>query len=114
MKNLLLAAAAILPLMSAGVSAQEIARTSGPVQCLQAGRVDHTKILDDKTILFHMKAGKQVYRNTLTHKCSGLKFNDGFAYSASGNSICKGQQIKVINTMGGSVCSLGEFMPETH
>lgn len=78
----------------------------GP-DCLELYQIDHTEILDDNTILFHMK-GKKTYVSKLPYRCHGLKFEDGFAYTTSITKICgKVDIIKVLRR--GNSCPLGAF-----
>lgn len=79
--------------------------------CLDPTFIDHTQIVDDSTILFHMRGGK-IWKNTLASRCFGLKMQGGFAYEVQGGTICSNMQtIRVLNQ--GSICALGEFTPYT-
>ena len=87
-----------------GVAAP-LAASAEPI-CLQVNRIDHTKVVNPRTIDFYMRGGK-VYRNHLRGFCAGLGFN-GFAYATSTQDVCENlQTIRVLQT--GSVCSLGPF-----
>lgn len=78
----------------------------GP-DCLDLHMIDHTEVLDDSTILFHMK-GKKTYISKLPYRCHGLKFEEGFSYSTSINKICGNvDTIKVLRR--GNSCALGPF-----
>src|ERR1700712_4667297 len=66
-----IATAAITPAFSEGA----------PI-CLQSTRIDHTSVVNARTLMFHMKDGT-VYRNDLHGSCIGLKFN-GFSYVLHG------------------------------
>jgi hypothetical protein len=105
-----LAAAAAALLMSAGsVSAQmPSAEDAGKHVCLWTYNIDHTHVVNPKTILFYMKNGT-VYRNDLKAACPGLEFH-GFSYVTRSDQICGPEiGIRVIRT--GEACSLGEFRP---
>lgn len=78
----------------------------GP-DCIDLIRIDHTEILDDNTILFHMK-GKTTYISKLPYRCHGLKFEDGFAYTSSINKICGNLDVIKVLRRGNS-CALGPF-----
>lgn len=79
--------------------------------CLATYQIDRTKIVDDSTIIFYMHNGK-AWKNTLPHKCSGLKYSNGFSYSTPTDTICSNlQTIKLIDR--GTTCGLGEFTPFT-
>ncbi len=126
MKRAVLASAALLPFL---VAMAGLAHAAEPVPgltaeadaagaevkptpiCLDPAFIDHTQIVDDSTILFHMKGGK-VWKNTLASKCFGLKMQGGFAYEVQGGTICSNMQtIRVLDQ--GSICSLGDFTPYT-
>ena len=85
--------------------------------CIQTYLIDHTQVLDDNTILFFMR-GREVWKNSLPYRCSGLKMSGGFQYETSINQICSNlQTIRVIEQGGGprfgSTCMLGAFTPYT-
>jgi len=78
--------------------------------CLQTFQIDHTSVLDTKTIIFHMKGGK-AWKNTLLNPCAGLNFH-GFIMNVHGGTdeVCSNQQsIKVLES--GNICMMGEFTP---
>lgn len=78
-------------------------------KCVSISRIDTTLALDDYNIVFEMR-GNKVYLNRLRHRCSGLGFNDSFTYTTSGDHLCKGQIITVLDGVGmGASCSLGKF-----
>ncbi|MDA5194273.1 DUF6491 family protein [Govanella unica] len=100
------AAAFAAPPKTAPDAADPTVGAPGP-DCLELQMIDHTQILDDYTILFHMK-GKTTYISKLPYRCNGLKFEDGFAYTTSINKICGNVDvIKVLRR--GSSCALGPF-----
>jgi hypothetical protein len=99
MKHMIFAAALALG------AAVPLAVSAEPV-CLQVNRIDHTKVVNPRTIDFYMRGG-QIWRNHLRGFCAGLGF-EGFEYATSTDDICENlQTIRVLR--GGSVCSLGEF-----
>lgn len=75
--------------------------------CLQVNRIRRTEIVDNSTILFHM-VGKKVWKNSLPHRCAGLRIQGGFGYVASVNRICSVDVIQVLGHSG-SFCPLGDF-----
>jgi hypothetical protein len=83
-------------------------RQAGARSCISIPHIDHTEILDDSTILFHMKGGK-IWKNSLPHKCFSLKFEDGFSYATSLSELCNTDIIHVIRQ--GTTCGLGDFVP---
>lgn len=78
----------------------------GP-DCIDLHRIDHTQILDDYTILFHMK-GKTTYVSKLPYRCHGLKFERGYSYSTSIAKICGNTDFITVLRRGNS-CALGPF-----
>ncbi len=82
-----------------------------PPVCISNIRLDHTEVVDDHTILFHMR-DRSVYRNTLPQSCFGLR-NDprGFTYEPTDNSdrLCSNLMTIRLNSLG-SICMLGPFV----
>lgn len=77
--------------------------------CLRTDDVDHTEIINDGAILFHMKAGKP-YLNTLRYPCPSLTMEGGFTYETPAPEICsEAQTIRVLRS--GNFCELGQFTP---
>lgn len=77
--------------------------------CLDVSHIDHTSVIDDRTILFYMRGGK-IWKNTLREDCPSLKFERAFSEELYGGEICSNaQMIRVIET--GARCSLGGFTP---
>ncbi|MDB5366395.1 MAG: hypothetical protein JWM77_2322 [Rhodospirillales bacterium] len=75
--------------------------------CLQLSSIDHTQVVDDRTILFHMR-DRTTYRNVLPATCAGLKFEDGFSYATSINQLCS--NVEIIRVLRrGTTCGLGAF-----
>lgn len=87
--------------------------TKGP-QCLNLSQLDHSEVVDDKTILFHMKGGK-IWRNDLPFGCPRLGYEKAFSHKTTINQICTVDIITVLNNYGGSglqeeaSCGLGDF-----
>ncbi len=95
-----------------GLAAVPVLADEAPLQqCLSVAMIDHTQILDDQTILFHLRGG-QVLRNTLLDRCVGLRLSTrGFTYVARNDEVCGNlQSIRVNDT--GSICELGPFTRE--
>jgi hypothetical protein len=96
-------------LLGAAAHADSAAAPKALPVCIDPTGIDRTQIVDDGTILFHMKDGK-IWRNTLPSKCFGLKIEGGFAYDVHGGEICSSlQTIRVLHE--GTVCQLGDFTP---
>ncbi len=75
--------------------------------CLSTTEIDHTQILDGKTIIFFMKNGHP-WKNTMAFECPSLKIEDGFAFVTDFSEICSNSQtIRVLRS--GNFCELGQF-----
>jgi hypothetical protein len=86
-----------------------------PVDCVQIARIRETRVRDDQTIDFYMN-GREVYRNRLPYKCSGLGFEEKFSYSTSLSQLCSVDSITVLHSppvTRGPTCGLGKFQPIT-
>jgi hypothetical protein len=113
-------AALIAAVAATSAAAQTQERAQGPnvaQACIYRPNIDHTRVLDDRTILFFMR-DRTVYQNTLKDQCYSLKSANRFAYGeASLHRICTGNLISVIHdiTPGGisqsNLCKLGAFVP---
>lgn len=77
--------------------------------CIQSELIDHTSVVDAKTVLFHMRGGT-IWQNNLPTRCSGLKLH-GFVVRGHDSQICGGSGITLIES--GSVCMLGKFAAYT-
>jgi hypothetical protein len=115
MKRTLIGAVAAV-LLSSGIAAAQMGAgvgttTGGGNVCLWTYQIDHTHVLNPRTVLFYMKDG-HVWRNDLKGPCPGLTFN-GFSFVTPSDNICSNAvPIKVIRT--GETCSLGAFSPYMH
>lgn len=127
MSKLIYAVLAAVPVLAAGCAyaGQSTAASAGSSKAAQAAsaaprktdcvdliRIDRTEVLDDQTILFHMKGG-QVWRNRLPYKCPQLGFEKAFTHRTSINRLCSIDTITVLHTgspiLEGATCGLGEF-----
>ncbi len=82
-------------------------------RCISTSRIRNTHVVDDKTILFYMNGG-DIYRNTLSFACPGLKRENRFSYKVSAGRLCGVDSIRVLENFGGSLgpgisCGLTEF-----
>src|SRR5690606_34272198 len=96
-------------------SIEAIDRT--PQECIQVSRIDRTEVIDDRTVIFHMK-GREAYRNYLPRRCPGLDRHERFMYQVTSNRLCDIDTITVLEQFGaglqrGFTCSLGQFHPIT-
>lgn len=86
-----------------------------PVDCISVSAIDRTDVIDDRTILFHMR-GKKIYRNYLPRRCPGLDRHERFAYEVTSNRLCDIDTVTVLEQWGsrlsrGFTCGLGAFHP---
>lgn len=85
-----------------------------PVNCIYLRNIRGTKVIDDKTIDFHM-TGQKVFRNTLPNRCPQLGFERAFGYQTSVSQLCSVDLITVIvqgsPSVRGATCGLGQFTP---
>lgn len=91
------------------------ARVVGDAEsCIPLTQIRETRVRDDWTIDF-IRDGRRAWRNTLPHRCPGLKVNDGFAYETSLSRLCSVDMIRVLERTPdlnpGSACGLGQFVP---
>ena len=114
MKTKLIGVAAAVAFACGGAAlAQQGAGTTtrGSHVCLWTYQIDHTHVMNPRTVLFYMKDG-HVWRNDLKAPCRGLEFH-GFDFVSRSDTICGPEVgIRVIRT--GEACSLGEFSPYMH
>ncbi len=79
--------------------------------CLYVPNIEQTEILDNSTVLYHMR-GHEVYRVKMLTPCFGLKDeSDGFTYvqdSLSTENLCANQATIRLNSLH-SICQLGDF-----
>jgi len=89
-----------------------------PVRCITASRIDRTKIIDARTVVFYMRGGNQIYRNQLTQDCPRLLREKRFSYEVRTSQLCNVDFITVLEYWGASLrpgpaCGLGMFYPIT-
>ena len=93
-------------------------KPEGAENCVSLSRIDHTRIVDDRTILFYMK-GSDIYVNRLPRRCPGLKRADSYLYKTSLTQLCNVDTITVLQRFGGPgftpgpSCGLGFYEPIT-
>lgn len=86
-----------------------------PERCITLNRLDRTEVIDDRTIIFHMRGGG-IFLNHLSRECPGLKREERFMYSPTSSRLCDVDTITVLERWGfgftrGFTCSLGVFHP---
>lgn len=88
-----------------------------PVKCITANRIDRTKVIDNRTIVFYMR-GRAIYRNRLAIDCNSLVREKRFSYDLHTNRLCDSDHITVLEYWGSTLtpgisCGLGPFYPIT-
>lgn len=84
-----------------------------PQSCVVMNRVRRTEVLDDRTVLFHLRDDR-ILRNHLPNECPNLEREDRFSYQARGGRLCDTDTITVLpRGVGafGATCRLGRFYP---
>jgi hypothetical protein len=86
-----------------------------PLNCVPLTQVRESRIRDDWTIDF-VGVGGQVWRNTLTNRCPGLRAENAITYETSLTQLCNVDIVYVLQNFGGRLqrgpaCSLGRFVP---
>jgi hypothetical protein len=84
--------------------------SDGNPRCLPLNSIKKMEIVDDQTILFHMRGG-DVWINRLPHRCPGLRRNTPIKYRTSLNRLCDLDIITVLDfdMRPGASCGLGKF-----
>jgi hypothetical protein len=88
-----------------------------PVRCIIPSRIDRTEVIDEQTVVFHMR-GRDAYINRLPNACRSLAREKRFSYDLRTNRLCSVDSITVLEWWGsglnrGMSCGLGEFYPIT-
>jgi hypothetical protein len=83
------------------------------IDCIPVQRIDHTEVLDDRTILF-VTRDRDAYVNQLKTECPGLERERRFMYEVKGAQLCSIDTISVLEQWGvgpmrGATCALGSF-----
>jgi hypothetical protein len=90
---------------------------AGAEFCLGLIRIEDSKILDSRHMLFTM-TDKGMYLNTLPKKCGSMGPGDTYTFRTSINRLCQGDVITMLHPGGrdfipGASCALGMFEPVT-
>lgn len=78
--------------------------------CIPLSLVLRTEILDDQTVLFHMRNGR-IKKATLAFRCPSLKFYGSFSYEVYSNRLCA--RVDTIVSRAGTHCPIGDIMDVT-
>jgi hypothetical protein len=104
------------------VAAQAPAQEPPPdaKSCAYLPDIDHTKIVDDRNILFYLR-DDTILQNSLREPCYGLRAKNRFTYGSSSlKRLCMGDMITLLTDLsfGGvapsNTCKLGMFLPVDH
>ena len=83
-------------------------------RCVQVERIDQTRIVDERSILFFMR-DHTVLQNVLPTACAGLRKTDRIAYDVVGGRLCANELVTQLVDVGtyarGVRCALGMFVP---
>jgi hypothetical protein len=109
-------AVALLAAIGAKSAAAQAAPTDAK-SCVYLPDIDHTKIVDQRNILFYMR-NRTVLQNVFREPCYGLNEKSRFAYGSSSlRRLCAGNVITLLTDLsfGGvaaqNTCRLGMFVP---
>ena len=109
-------AVALLAAIGAKSAAAQAAPTDAK-SCVYLPDIDHTKIVDQRNILFYMR-NRTVLQNVFREPCYGLDEKSRFAYGSSSlRRLCVGNVITLLTDLsfGGvaaqNTCRLGMFVP---
>jgi hypothetical protein len=109
-------AAALLVAGGAQSAAAQAPQTAAKI-CVYLPDIDHTKIVDERNILFYLR-NNTILQNSMLAPCYGLHAKTRFAYgSASLRRLCAGNMITLLSDLsfGGvaasNTCKLGMFLP---
>jgi hypothetical protein len=99
-----------------GAAEPEATGSDGPPgteYCLSLIRIDDSKILDSKHMLF-TTTDKSMYLNTLPRNCAGMKPGDAYTFRTSQKRLCNQDIITILHPGGhymmpGVSCVLGVF-----
>lgn len=86
---------------------------SSTFDCIPVHRVDRTEVLDNRSIVFHMR-GREAFLNQLERDCPGLDRERRFMYEVRSDQLCNVDTISVLEDWGvgvatGFTCPLGPF-----
>jgi len=102
------AGAALVLAATAASGVQAPASSPASNVCLFSRNIQRTEVVNDRTILFHMRDGK-VWRNTLRRVCP-LLTTSPYTQNLHTDQVCANQQFIHV-TRTGDTCALGDFTP---
>ena len=86
---------------TASLADDKAAEADSGMTCIEVSRLHHSKIVDNQTIILHMRGGPD-YKMKLANRCSGLKLQGTWFHDAKGLAkLCSVDVIHVpVNTSG--------------
>ena len=116
-KRIAIASAAALLVAVGPRSAAAQADATAAKSCVYLPDVDHTKIVDNRNILFYLR-NNTILQNSMREQCYGLHDKTRFTYGTSVlKRLCAGDMITLLADLsfGGvasaNTCKLGMFLP---
>jgi hypothetical protein len=87
---------------------------SAATRCIYVDRIDQTRIVDGRSILFFMR-NRTVLQNVLPNACPSLRARDGIRYEVTLGQLCAGefvtQLVDAVGSRPGALCKIGMFVP---
>jgi hypothetical protein len=92
------------------------APTGETTRCLSLAALDHTRIIDDRHILFRVGVDTH-YVNVLPRPCRGLSHRDALVIDSRNGRLCDVDWVRAVDSalpfgfgLRGPACGLGEFV----
>jgi hypothetical protein len=83
-------------------------------RCIYVDRLDQTRIVDERSILFFMR-DHTVFQNVFPKPCAGLRKTDRIAYDVVSGRLCADELVTQLIDVGGyargALCTIGMFVP---
>ena len=118
LKQIIIASAAALLVGGGGAKSAAAQEPSTQAKsCVYLSDIDHTKIVDEHTILFYLR-NRTILQNSMREPCYGLNAKPRLAYgSESMKRLCMGNTITLLSDLSlgrvaaSNLCRLGMFLP---
>ncbi|MBX7200438.1 MAG: hypothetical protein K1X51_13815 [Rhodospirillaceae bacterium] len=80
-----------------------------PLTCINLMSMGDTPVINETTVLIHMKAGNTKYkRMDLAGPCNGIEYK-GFSHQSSYNELCTSDTL-ISNVTPGAVCKIDKIV----
>jgi hypothetical protein len=97
--------------LAAGGARADGGKVGDTQMCVPLINIDHTQVIDNKTILIEMKGKGKYKRMDLMGSCPGLRMSGGFSHETSINQLCTSDPLHVIETHGvGATCMIKQIV----